>query len=113
MKQYVEGKMKKSKEREHIYFGNMVYGGQLINKSKIKKKGRTLLRKLVISPSEELIDIYNLKKEKDATPQGFIEVWIPNRFIDFNLLKKKGHGRRTLVRSTFDGKKTALFKGVR
>ena len=100
---------------DHIYFGNLVYGGMVIEKSNVRKRPEDGIveRKIVISPSSELIDSYKLKRERDATPQGFIVRWYPDHWILQDITADAKFGRRTLVTCDFNKEETKIMRAMK
>ena len=95
---------------DHIYFGNLVYGGMLIDKSLTRKREDGLIeRRIVFYPSNELIDKYNLRKDRDANTQGLISRWYPEIWMIHDVTNDSTLGRRTLIRCDFLGEATKLL----
>lgn len=96
---------------DHLYFGNLVYGGMMIDKIMTKTRDDGLIeRRLVFAPSDELIRGYNLKSEVDGTPQGFIILWVPENWIIHDTNTDATFGRRTIVLCDYRLESTKLLQ---
>ena len=99
---------------DHIYFGNLVYGGMLVDKTETRKREDGLIeRQIVFFPSPELIDKYDLRRDRDASPQGLILRWYPENLIVHDVTNDSTLGRRTFIRCDFRKEPTRLMNEVK
>ena len=78
-----------------------------------KKNNGILWRKLVFFPSDELINGYRLDRNKDATPQGLLEMWVPDHLVELDVNVDPTFGNRIFVYCDYKLQPTKLMDRIK